>query len=414
MSERCEKRIDWHYPARYRREEREEILCGWDLPHAAFSDYGGSTCERANVRSFKELLGDDMEVERGGHFSETAWVSVEAVLEMEDEKFELLKDAIIGLERYPVLDDMMLSEVERELEDEAWDGWIKDDFLKALRKEFEEEIEAYAEANPKRADLDDLLDEHAWEIFCETEPEYEHEEGGDVYVNLDRCVGRLTLAGILAILYPEDPRQLKFNFRAESLVDSLLEAQSSYSYSSTQIDLPEAVERRVQAWGRENVAEEDLFVDEKGELGRELQAHVTVKYGLLEEMPSPELKRVLETTDPFEIQLGRVTVFTDNEDYDVVKLEVESPGLRELNRQVSEACLNEDKFPVYTPHCTIAYVRKGRGAQFEGASPWEAPAKMGSPDWSAGRFEADGLVFSSKTGERQFLKFGGEVDHDRV
>lgn len=406
MNAQCDEREDRVYG--YRESDDHVPEVGWLLPCASFSDYGGGTCERANVRSFKAMFGDAVQVDKGGYDSHIAWVSLEAVKDMEEEKWDELKDVIQKLkEDYPIIDEDMESEVRMELEDEAWDAWIKDDFLKELKRWFSDEMDEHVLANPQHEDIDERLAEHDFEIFRLTDPEYNHEEGGNVHVNIDRLVHNLDWSAVLGLLYPEDERQLKLNLRAESLVTALLETDGPHSYSSTQIDLPEELAAHVLKWSKAAVAEEDLFVDEDGGLGRETEMHVTVKYGLLAEEPSPELLAILAATEPFEIRLGRISLFTTNEDYDVVKLTVDSPGLRELNRQVSDACPNEDKFPSYNPHCTVAYVKKGRGAQFEGTSPWDNPVQMGEGDPEDGVFTADALTFSPSTDSgKQHLPFG--------
>ena len=397
-------RIDWMNEAchvrgegRYRHRDLTEDETGWDLPNASFGDYSGGTVERANSRSFKELFGDAIELEQGGHSSVTTWISTTSIQDMSDEKFEELKKVIESLDNYPVIDDLTLSEVELELENEAWEGWIEADFLKELHSWFSEEMDAHVEAYPQHEGIAELLDEHVYEIFRLTSPEYEHEQGGNVHVNIERLVHDLEWSAVLELLFPEDPRQLKFDLRTEGLVDKLLETDGPHSYSSTQINLPEELAEPLLAWSKTNIAEEDLFVDKDGGLGRETELHVTCKYGLTAAEPSEELLAILAATEPFEIKLGTVSLFTTNEDYDVVKLTVDSPGLRELNRQVVAACPNEDKYPTYQPHCTLAYVKKGRGAQFEGASPWESKGKMGQVPEDAGVFTADALVFSPST-----------------
>ena len=370
---------------------------GWNIKQAAYSDYGGSSVDKANIRSLQQMFGEAIRVDHGAYSSEQAWVTEAGVMAMDEETWESLKDTLEGLEDYPVIDDCTLSEVEAEIEDEAWDSWLKADFDKELRKYFSDEIEEHLAAHPKHDDFEERLDEHLWEIFRLSEPEYIHETGCNVHVNLERCLRALDFSGIVALLYPEDPRQLHLPLRTESLVDTLLETDGPHSYSSTQINLPEELAEQLLAWSKANIAEEDLFVDEDGGLGRETEMHVTVKYGLTEEEPSEALLDILSATKPFEIRLGRVSLFTTNEDFDVVKLTVDSPGLRELNRQVAAACPNEDKYPTYQPHCTLAYVKKGRGVQFEGASPWEVKGKMGREPEDAGVFTADTLIFSPST-----------------
>ena len=269
MAEACDEYPDPHQ-YRYRREDPDEDPneeTGWELPYAAFSDYSGSTCEMANVRSFKEMFKDAIKIECGAYSSQRAWVSKAAIMAMTEETWESLKETIEDLEGYPVIDDSVVSEVEQELEEAAWDDWLKDDFKKELLNRFSEEIEAYLEANPRYGDFDDfgeMLDAHLFELFRATEPEYQHETGGNVHVSLNHCFRRTAFSDVLDVLSPEDPRQLKLDLQTEGLVDKLLETDGPHSYSSTQINLPEELAQELLAWSKANISEEDLFVDEDG------------------------------------------------------------------------------------------------------------------------------------------------------
>jgi len=223
-------------------------------------------------------------------------------------------------------------------------------------------------------------------------------------------------------VWPEDPRQLKFKFmqRAESLVremlnddlmvmidspvahrivDSLLEDEGPHSHSCVMINLPEELANQIIAWGRLQVNDEDVTVDEKGGKGREMEPHITVLYGLLDSKPSPMLEQVFEHTAPFDIKLGPCSLFKNGE-HDVLKMDVISPFLRALNRNICSVVTYENDFPDYKPHVTIAYVRPGTCDRLEGASPWDDPVKLGVTKLGQeGVFQANEVVFSSLDGQ---------------
>ena len=50
----------------------------------------------------------------------------------------------------------------------------------------------------------------------------------------------------------------------------------------------------------------------------------------------------------------------------MVKLEVESPWLRALHTRLRGSIPNIETHPTYSPHCTIAYVKKGSCDDLEG------------------------------------------------
>lgn len=141
--------------------------------------------------------------------------------------------------------------------------------------------------------------------------------------------------------------------------ESLL-LEDHYKNSTTQINIPENIAGHMLEWGKLNIPEEDLYFDEKGGCGREKEPHITVKYGVPMATPSEELRAIVHSFRPFSVQLGGVSLF-ENELFDVVKLDVISDQLHEMNRQISEAFPVESKFKDYIPHATIAYVKKGRG-----------------------------------------------------
>jgi 2'-5' RNA ligase len=71
-----------------------------------------------------------------------------------------------------------------------------------------------------------------------------------------------------------------------------------------------------------------------------------------------DLARILNGIEPFNIKLRALNLF-QNELYDVVKFEVEpNETLMELRKRC-DGYKNEDKYPTYNPHTTLAYVKKG-------------------------------------------------------
>ena len=86
--------------------------------------------------------------------------------------------------------------------------------------------------------------------------------------------------------------------------------------------------------------------------------HCTLKYGFSQDLIKVDIARILNGIEPFNIVLKALNLF-ENEKYDVVKFEVQKcPTLTELRRRC-DGYPNNDSYPTYNPHMTIAYVKKG-------------------------------------------------------
>ena len=86
-------------------------------------------------------------------------------------------------------------------------------------------------------------------------------------------------------------------------------------------------------------------------------------YGLLNHDPVA-MKSLIVTVDSIKIILGRMSLFENEED--VLKIDVDSPDLIRLNKLICDRFKYEDSYPVYVPHLTISYLRKGTGNPYIG------------------------------------------------
>ncbi len=134
-------------------------------------------------------------------------------------------------------------------------------------------------------------------------------------------------------------------------------AEADFSYSSTQVELPPALAAQVAAMAsripKHHLAEPSNDVP-----------HITVKYGLHTQHPQP-VASVLKGEKPVRFRLGKTSLFK-HDDYDVVKVDVESDDLHRLNAKLRNSLEVTDTFPTYKPHVTVAYVKRGLGQQYAG------------------------------------------------
>lgn len=153
-------------------------------------------------------------------------------------------------------------------------------------------------------------------------------------------------------------------------------AAGPHKFSSTQFNLEHAGYSRTEGSPlprlqelADAIADEDLAAD-----GREDEHHVTVKYGLHTQDPE-DVRHIVEGFGPVVARLGKVSLFPasessahkeQDEQYDVVKVDIDSPDLRRLNRLLCKSLEHTDTHPNYKPHVTLAYVKPGLGKKYVG------------------------------------------------
>ena len=107
---------------------------------------------------------------------------------------------------------------------------------------------------------------------------------------------------------------------------------------------------------------EMINADDLSAWGREYNPHITVKYGFPAWITIEDIQRAAGLFQPFKVRFGHISLFEQDE-FDVVKVEVESQELRRLNRLIS-FLPNQDSHIEYNPHLTLAYVLPGEGKKY--------------------------------------------------
>lgn len=171
----------------------------------------------------------------------------------------------------------------------------------------------------------------------------------------------------------------------------LIEKEGEFHYSCVMADFPNSIATQIRKWGKNLIEKDDLYTKE-AEGGLETEIHVTVLYGLHDTKPN-QVVSLLKGHSPIRLKLGAVSIFETNPEYDVVKLSVESEDLKKLNRLLRKECKYTSDFPKYIPHCTIAYVKKGRGKKY-----------AGNKKFAGTSVTVRELEFSSKNGKKTKIK----------
>lgn len=163
-----------------------------------------------------------------------------------------------------------------------------------------------------------------------------------------------------------------------------------YSHSAVMIGFPDALAKRIKAWCKNNVPSKDVSTEGDAK-GRETQIHCTVKFGL-HTNNAEEIEEILDGFGKFFIRLGSISRFISSDDFDVLKIEIESEKLQELHRLLSDLP-NDDKFKEYKPHATISYINKGSSYSLSG-----------NDAFSGEQFEVNEVIFSPVVGNKTILE----------
>ncbi len=131
---------------------------------------------------------------------------------------------------------------------------------------------------------------------------------------------------------------------------------------STEEKKPYPIVEKILAY-IESIPEDVLYTEEEDH-GKETWPHITMLYGLKDDQ-SEEVKELLDGMDgKIKATLGKITKFK-NDKFDVLKIDVKSDDLKKINTLL-KTLPNENSYPTYLPHVTLAYVMPGEGDEFVG------------------------------------------------
>lgn len=171
--------------------------------------------------------------------------------------------------------------------------------------------------------------------------------------------------------------------------------KNKYDYSSLLIELPEDITDNVISWGFDNIPNDSLFLDPNDpEFGREEDIHITLIYGLHTEN-ARHISELFVEEKEFECKLGNINLFTKNKNFDVLVVDVECEKLHELNLKVKRELEVTESYPIYIPHVTICYLKKGHCKSFLKDNVFDGE-----------KFMINKILFSSKTGVKTPIKLG--------
>lgn len=195
--------------------------------------------------------------------------------------------------------------------------------------------------------------------------------------------------------------------KAFEAFDTTQKKTDQFDYGSTQLDLTGQAAEDVTEFAK-SLPESDLYKDptanyDAQRTGRETDPHITVLYGL-NTTNEAEVRGLVQSAKPIEVELGEVSQFDTNEDYDVLKVDVVSDELAALNAKLDKVLETPGKtFDEYQPHVTIAYVKKGMGQKY-----------VGDTRFKGQKITLDNLTFSTKDGKRINIPLAGKQAENGV
>lgn len=129
--------------------------------------------------------------------------------------------------------------------------------------------------------------------------------------------------------------------------------QNKYAFLMIDYDTPSFIKDI-----HSQLLEDELYKEEEGDKGIELDTHVTLAPCLDNDIDLEELKQHLLPLSKYTILLNNVSTF-DNELYDVLKCDVQCDFLHNTNHKLKTIYPMHTEYDEYHPHLTIAYLNKG-------------------------------------------------------
>jgi len=176
-------------------------------------------------------------------------------------------------------------------------------------------------------------------------------------------------------------------------------------YSCLMALVPHDLAQEIVEWGVRNVPDEDLYLDEDGKLGRELESHITIKYGLLTN-DAKDVRRSFNHDKPFHATLGKVRHFQPPElPFDVLTVEIISDDLEKANKKICDSfdCAKGLVSDEYHPHITIAYMKRDTAKEY-----------IGSDIFDGKEVELDTVIFSPHKGNRTYFSISNDKESNFI
>ena len=149
---------------------------------------------------------------------------------------------------------------------------------------------------------------------------------------------------------------------------TMLESQSPYKYGCVLANISPDIADWLGEWSKRNINQDDLYVNpDIGIDGYENDHHVSLLYGVKDCDASvvDESLSAIAGELP-EMNFGEVSRFSEHPDYDVVKISLVADLFKDIVEKLGCAIPHDTLYPEFSPHITLAHVKKGACPQLDG------------------------------------------------
>jgi len=176
--------------------------------------------------------------------------------------------------------------------------------------------------------------------------------------------------------------------------------ETNKEYGAAMVEVPAGELRHsIDEFIKNNIKNSDVYKEE-GKKGKETDPHITVLYGIETENPI-DVKDIVSGTGEIKVMLGKTSIF-ENDKYDVLKVDVMSDNLHALNKKLRDNIEYTNEYDKYSPHLTLAYLKKGTGKKYAGNTVFEGKT-----------FKTDKILFSDRNDNVDEIFVEKSTEHKR-
>jgi hypothetical protein len=163
-------------------------------------------------------------------------------------------------------------------------------------------------------------------------------------------------------------------------------SKHKYESCSLQIKLPDSYIETLQQWSNTHISDDLIYQEPNGTYGRDTRNHVTISIGLKEDQFT-KCAAIAPECYGIKIATETVKVF-ENDKFDVILLGVrEDDILNGIQKQISALADSKLVRRKFTPHVSIAFLKKGYGKKVVKQLSWHDRQSVENFEWEIDEIE---------------------------